>query len=107
MDVDRYNDFFSDYNPILILLGLVDSKTSRIIMSTMNFAKTVSEICQDGLSRSSTYRKVYRSGLVSVAKNNIGGKGRKVSLYRSRIKSLKISLREGEISVESHKNDLD
>lgn len=108
MDVDGHND---DYNPILILLGLVDSKTSRIIMSTMNFAKTVSEICQEnGLSRSSTYRiigKLYKSGLLSVAKNNIGSKGRKVSLYRSRIKSLKISLRQGEISVESHKNDLD
>lgn len=97
MNVEKYND---DYNLILMLLGLVDSKTSRIIMSTMNFE----------LSRSSTYRiigKLYKSSLLSVAKNNIGSKGRKVFLYRSRIKSLKISLREGEISVESHKNNLD
>lgn len=83
MNVERDND---DYNPILMLLGLVDSKTSRIIMSTMNFE----------LSRSSTYRiigKFYKSSLLSVAKNKIGSKGRKVFLYRSRIKSLKISLR--------------
>lgn len=93
MDVDRYND---DYNPIFILLGLVDSKTSRIIMSTMNFAKTVSESCQENELSSSTYRmigKLYKSGLLSVAKGIIGSKGRKVSLCRSRIKSLEVSLR--------------
>ena len=106
MDVDSYND---DHNAILMLL--VDSKMSRIIMSTMNFAKTVSEICQENeLPRSSTYRiirKLHKSGLLSVGKNNIGNKGRKVLLYRSRIKSLKISLREGEISTEFQKKDLE
>lgn len=63
-------------------------------LSTMNFAKTISEICQENeLSRNCTYRiigKLYKSDLLSVAKNNIGSKGRKVSLYRSRIKSLKL-----------------
>ena len=76
MDVDRYND---DYNPILMFVGIDDSKTSRIIMPTMKLRKTVSEICQES-ERSSTYRIIglYKSGLLSVAKNNIDGKGRKV-----------------------------
>jgi hypothetical protein len=41
MDVDRYND---DYNPILMFVGLDDSKASRIIIPTMNLRKTVSEM---------------------------------------------------------------
>ena len=53
-------------------VGLYDSKTSRIIMPTMNLLETVSV--------SSTYRIIglYKLGLLLVAKNNIGGKSRKV-----------------------------
>ena len=41
MDVDRYND---DYNPILMFVGLDDSKTSRIIMPTMKLRKKAKEV---------------------------------------------------------------
>jgi len=80
-----------------MFVGLDDSKTSRIIMPTMNLRKTVSEICQEN-ERSSTYRIIglYKSGLLSVAENNVDGKGRKIFT-----EALRISLRQGEISVAS------
>jgi transcription elongation factor GreA-like protein len=62
-----------------MFVGIDDSKSSRIIMPTVKLRKTVSEICQES-ERSSNYRIIglYKSGLLSVAKNNIDGKGRKV-----------------------------
>ncbi|MFZ0511827.1 MAG: hypothetical protein WAM14_09495 [Candidatus Nitrosopolaris sp.] len=107
MDVASYHD---DHNAIILLQELVDRNTCRIIMSTMDLAKTASQICQENeLPISSTYKKIrnlYEAGLISVEKINIDSKGKKVLLYRSRIKSLEISLREGEILLQFHKNDL-
>ncbi|MGC1929797.1 MAG: hypothetical protein WA667_12535 [Candidatus Nitrosopolaris sp.] len=107
MDVASYHD---DHNAIILLQELVDRNTCRIIMSTMDLAKTASQICQENeLPISSTYKKIrnlYEAGLISVEKINIDSKGKKVLLCRSRIKSLEISLRKGEILLQFHKNDL-
>lgn len=106
MDDPSHHD---DHNAILILREFIDPNACRIIMSTMGFAKTTSQICQENeLPISSTYkkiRKLCKSGLISVEKINIDERGKKVVLYKSRIKSLEISLREGRISrsLEFHK----
>ena len=107
MDVASYHD---DHNAMLMLRELVDPNTCRIIMSTMDFAKTVSQICQENeLPISSTYkriRKLYEAGLISIEKIHMDSKGRKVLLWRSRIKSLEISLRKDAISLQFQKNYL-
>ena len=107
MDIASYHD---DHDAIILLQELVDPNTCRIIMSTMDFAKTVSQICQENeFPISSTYkkiRKLYKAGLISIEKINIDSKGKKILLYRSRIKSLEISLREDGILLQFQKNDL-
>ena len=80
MDVASYHD---DHNAILILREFIDPNTCRITTSTMDFAKTISQICQENeLPISSTYkkiRKLCKSGLISVEKINIDDKG--LNLY--------------------------
>jgi predicted transcriptional regulator len=79
-------------------------------MSTIESAKTACQICEENrLPMSSTYkkiRKLYKAGLISIEKINIDRKGKKVLLYRSRIKSLEFNLKEGGIMLQFHKNDL-
>jgi DNA-binding transcriptional ArsR family regulator len=107
MDVASYYD---DHNAIIMLRELVDRNTCRIIMSTIDLAKTASQICQESkLPISSTYkkiRKLYKAGLISIDKINIDGKGKKVLLYKSRIKSLEIILRKDGLILQFHRNNL-
>jgi predicted transcriptional regulator len=104
MDLGSYHE---DHNSMLMWRELVDPNIYRIIMSTINIAKTVSQICHENeLPMSSTYKniqKLYKSGLISIEKINFDHKGRKVILYRSKIKSLQISISDAGISLQIQK----
>jgi hypothetical protein len=95
---------------IPILQELVDGVSHRIIMSTIDEPKTAAQVsAENSLPLSSTYKKIKRlqdSGLLSVEKIELDGKGRKVIHYRSRIKSMEFNLSRDQVMLHFEKNDL-
>jgi predicted transcriptional regulator len=96
--LDIRSSYYNDYNALLLLKELSDRITYRIIISTIESAKTTYQISEENkLPLSSTYKKIqklYDTGLISVEKINIDSKGKKVLFYRSRIKSLEFNLNQ-------------
>ena len=96
-----------------ILRELLDSTAYRIILSTIDTAKTVSQICHDdntsnNLAQSSTYKKIkklLKVGLISIEKIHIDDRGKRVLFYRSNIKSLKFYLHQNDMSLQFDKNE--
>jgi predicted transcriptional regulator len=83
--------------------------TYRIIISIIHSPKTAAQICAENkLPQSSTYkriRKLQEEGLITIEKININSKGKKVVLYRSKIKSLAFNLKANMMSLQFNKND--
>jgi predicted transcriptional regulator len=100
---------YDDYSAIEILRELADRITYRIIMSITQSPKTVAQICTENkLPVSSTYkriRKLYEASLITIERINIDSKGKKVVLYKSKIKSLVFNLKGDMISLQFDKND--
>ena len=99
-----------DQNDISILQELADRIACRIIISTIDSAKTVSQIRQENkLPLSSIYKKVQRlsnADLLSIEKINIDNKGRKVVFYRSRVSSIELNLNAEGILLHLVKNNI-
>ena len=104
------NDFIrlSD-SPIAIplLQDIIDELALKIISSTIESAKNVFQICYDKkIPPSSTYkkiRKLQQAGLISIEKIETDGSGRKVTFYRSTIKSLDFNLKKESIYYNLNK----
>jgi predicted transcriptional regulator len=99
-----------DLHDIPILQELADRVACRIIISTINSAKTVSQIRQvNKLPLSSIYKKVQKlsdADLLSIEKINIDSKGRKVLFYRSRVSSIELDLNSEGILLHLVKNNV-
>lgn len=99
-----------DLNDIPILHELADRVASRIIISTISSAKTVSQIRHENkLPLSSIYKKVQKlsnTDLMSIEKINIDSKGRKVLFYRSRVSSIELNLNSEGILLHLVKNNV-
>lgn len=93
-----------------LLQGLADGVSHRIIMSTIDQAKTAAQVsAENSLPLSSTYKKIKRlqsARLLLVEKIELDGKGRKVVYYRSRIKSMEFNLSRDQVILHLEKNDL-
>jgi len=100
----------NDINDIPILHALADRVACRIIISTISFAKTVSQIRQENkLPLSSIYKKVQKlanADLLSIEKINIDSNGRKILFYRSRISSIELNLNSEGILLHLVKNNV-
>lgn len=98
-----------DDEAIEMLREIADRTTYRIIISIIHSPKTAAQICAENkLPQSSTYkriRKLQEEGLITIEKINIDSKGKKVVLYRSKIKSLVFNLKANMISLQFNKND--
>jgi predicted methyltransferase len=94
---------------IPLLRSIIDKTALKVILSTIDVAKNVFQICYENkIPLSSTYKKVRKlqhDGLVSVEKIEIDGKGRKVLFYRSNIKSLDFNLKKDRILLHFDGND--
>ncbi|HEX9678861.1 hypothetical protein [Nitrososphaera sp.] len=92
-----------------LLQELVDGVSHRIIMSTIDAAKTAAQLSlENSLPLSSTYKKIKKlqeAGMLSVERIELDGKGRKVVYYRSRIKSMKFNLSRDQVLLHIEKND--
>lgn len=93
-----------------LLQGLADGVSHRIIVSTIDAAKTAAQVsAENSLPLSSTYKKIKKlqdAGLLSVERIELDGKGRKVVYYRSRIKSMEFNLSRDQVLLHFEKNDL-
>lgn len=98
-----------DDEAIEMLREIADKTTYRIIISIIHSPKTAAQICAENkLPQSSTYkriRKLQEEGLITIEKINIDSKGKKVVLYRSKIKSLVFNLKANMVSLQFNKND--
>jgi predicted transcriptional regulator len=78
-------------------------------MSIIHSPKTAAQICAENkLPVSSTYeriQKLYEEGLITIERINIDGKGKKVVLYKNKMKSLVFNLKVDMISLQFDKND--
>lgn len=83
---------------------LMDSVSYQIIMSISDYAKPVVEISvQNKIPLSSTYKKIKRltkHGLVQADKIIIDEAGRKVILYKSKIRGMRIDVEQGNINIK-------
>jgi hypothetical protein len=88
---------------------ILDRITCKIITSIIDSPKTPLQICHENkLPLSSTYkriRKLYDGGLISIEKINIDNKGKKIVLYRSKIKSFEFNLNRDRISLKFNRNN--
>ena len=98
-----------DDEAIEMLREIADKTTYRIIISIIHSPKTAAHICAENkLPQSSTYkriRKLQEEGLITIEKIDIDSKGKKVVLYRSKIKSLVFNLKANMVSLQFNKND--
>jgi predicted transcriptional regulator len=98
-----------DDEAIEMIREIADKTTYRIIIAIIHSPKTAAQICAENkLPQSSTYkriRKLQGEGLITIEKINIDSKGKKVVLYRSKIKSLVFNLKANMISLQFNKND--
>jgi predicted methyltransferase len=94
---------------IPLLQNIIDETALKIISSIIDAPKNVFQICYDNkIPLSSTYRKIRKlqqEGLVSIEKIEVDGKGRRVALYRSKIKSLDFNLKKESVLLQFEKND--
>jgi predicted transcriptional regulator len=92
---------------IPLLQNIVDETAFKIILSTIDSAKTVFQLCNENkIPISSAYkkmRKLQSDGIVSVEKIEIDDNGRKVLFYKSNIKTLDFNLRKDGILLQFNK----
>ena len=83
---------------------LLDSVSYQIIMSISDYAKPVVEISvENKIPLSSTYKKMKRltkHGLVHADKIIIDGAGKKVILYKSKVRGMRIEVEHGNMNIK-------
>jgi predicted transcriptional regulator len=102
--------FDSHTTAMPLLQELVDGISYRLIMSTIDTAKTAAQVSvENNLPLSSTYKKIKKLqdvGILFIEKIELDGKGKKVVYYRSRIKSMEFNLSRDQILLQFEKNDV-
>ena len=87
-----------------ILNALLDEYSRKIIDSTINKSKSITEIIREqNIPMTSTYRRVkllVDSKLIKVERSMVTEDGKRYYLYLSSIKNASITYNEGELIVE-------
>ena len=98
---------YSEAIPRLQLLA--DIISHKIILSTIDIAKTAQQIAlENNLPVSSTYKKIRRlcqMDLLCIDQVNIDESGKKVLLYKSRVKSLEFYLKKDRCILQFERNE--
>lgn len=93
-----------------LLQELVDGISYRIIISTIDAAKTAAQVsAENSLPLSSTYKKIRRLqsvGILFIEKIDLDGKGKKVVYYRSKVKSMEFNLSRDQVLLQFERNDV-
>jgi hypothetical protein len=101
---------FDNHTAMPLMQELIDGVSHRIVMSTIDSAKTAAQLSADNsLPLSSTYKKVKKLqdvGILFVERIDLDGKGKKVVYYRSKVKSMEFNLSRDQIVLQFEKNDV-
>ena len=91
-----------------ILIVLADKEMKQILDATTYTIKSVNDIViETGIPRTTAYRKInwmLEQGLLGVMKIIITNDGKKMSLFQSTLKSIKIYYEYTQIIIEAEKN---
>ena len=91
-------------NAIMLLHELSDEVAYRIISSTFNSAKTVSQISiENEIPLSSTYKKIkklVKNRILRVEKITIDNTGKKVIFYKSKIRNIEFKMGVEGVTLE-------
>ncbi len=94
-------------NPILN--EIFDEFSYKILLSVVEESKTVFQICKDiSVPISSTYKKIRKlkdANLLSIDKITINENGKKVVFYKSKIRSIELTLDKQQFNIKLKKND--
>jgi allophanate hydrolase subunit 2 len=88
---------------------LADTVSHKIILATIDIAKTAQQIAlENNLPVSSTYKKIRRlcqMDLLCIDQVKIDESGKKVLFYKSKVKSLEFYLKKGACILQLEKNE--
>ena len=88
---------------ITFLNNILENDTYKIILSVMEYSKTVYQMHKEtSLPLSSIYKRIKKLedlGIISIDKISINNKGRKLIFYKSKIKNLTFKLNEKDVSL--------
>lgn len=91
-----------------ILAAVADKEILKILECAMYHSKSVNEVIREtGLSHSTAYRKIkwmLDEGLLFTDRIEITPDGKKFSIFRSTLKSIKINYEHGEITIRIEYN---
>ncbi len=94
---------------ISILNELFDGLSYKILLSTIDESKTAFQICRENVVPiSSTYKKIRKlkeTGLLFIDKIVINEKGKKVVYYKSKVRSIELTLDEQQVILQFKKNE--
>jgi predicted transcriptional regulator len=92
-----------------LIRALADEYSRKILLSTINQAKSVEDLSQhENIPISTTYRRVNEMkevGLLTVEKTILTGDGKKYELYRSAFKTMHLNLEQGQIEIDADLNE--
>ena len=105
----KESDQQDDY-ALELLHELLDNISYRIILSTIESARSVGEISsQNKIPLSSTYKKIKRltkHGLIYVARIEIDDSGKKIVFYKSKVKKMQFGIEGENLSIQFENNAL-
>src|SRR5919198_420655 len=91
-------------NKLNLFRELLDNVSYRIIVSITDYAKSVSNICSETkIPLSSAYKKINllaKHGLIQIDRINIDSGGKRVVLYKSKVKHIQFGLEGDDISIQ-------
>jgi predicted transcriptional regulator len=94
---------------ISILKELLDNHSYKILLSIIDESKTVFQICTEiSVPTSSTYKKIKKlkdAGLLIVDKIEINDSGKKVFFYKSKIRSIELTLNRQQFILQFKRNE--
>lgn len=100
-----------DGHALDILRELLDSVSYRIILSTIDSAKSVGDISsRNKIPLSSTYKRIKiltKHGLIHVEKISIDDNGKKVVFYKSKVKRMQFGIEGENLSIRFENNVLE
>jgi predicted transcriptional regulator len=109
LDISYYITNKKEQEGVSLLKELLDKYSYKILLSTIDESKTVFQICNEiSVPISSTYKKIKKlkdSGLLFVDKIEINISGKKVFFYKSKIRSIELTLNKQQFILQFKKNE--
>jgi predicted transcriptional regulator len=108
-DITSYIINREEQEGISLLKELLDRDSYKILLSIVDESKTVFQICNEiSVPTSSTYKKIKKlkdAGLLIVDKIEINDNGKKVFFYKSKIRSIELTLNRQQFILQFKRND--